>query len=134
MEQILDILYTTPNPWLILPVWVVVFIIPGLIAGFCFKSVRRVEVVYAWTFAGPVIATLIAGLVIHLFVNPFVESNAEELGLLSLKLGVPCGWVLGLILPMVTYLLIDRKARKKITAAKPVNSLYSERAVLFPQG
>jgi uncharacterized protein YacL len=134
MEQILDILYTIPNPLVILPAFVVVFVIPGLIAGSCFKSVSRVEVVYALTFACPVIATLIAGLVIHLFVSPFVEGEIEELALLSFKIGIPCGWVLGLILPMVTYLLIDRKARKKITAAKPVNSLYSERAVLFPQG
>jgi|GEM_PF-1081535 hypothetical protein len=121
MEQILDILYTVPNPWVILPVWVVVFIIPGLIAGFCFKSVRRVEVVYAWTFAGPVIATLIAGLVIHLFVSPFVEGKAEELALLSLKIGIPCGWALGLMFPMVTYLLIDSKIRKKMLHSQQIH-------------
>ena len=113
MEQILDILYTIPNPWVISPVWIVVFIIPGLIVGFCFKSISRGVVVYAWTFACPVIATLIAGLVLHLFVSPFVEGKAEELALLSLKIGIPCGWALGLMLPMVTYLLIDSKVRKK---------------------
>jgi fructose-specific phosphotransferase system IIC component len=117
MEQILDILYTIPNPLVILPAGVAVFVIPGLVVGFCFKSVSRCEVVYAWTFAGPVITTLIAGLVIHLFVSPFVEGETEELAILSLEIGIPCGWVLGLMVPMATYWLIDRKARKKINAA-----------------
>jgi hypothetical protein len=134
MEQILDILYTIPNPLLILPASVVVFVIPGLIAGFCFKSVSRCEVVYAWTFAGPVIATLIAGLVIHLFVSPFVEGETEGLAILSLDIGIPCGWVLGLMVPMVIYLLNDRKARKKINSAQPANSSYSEPVAWSPQG
>jgi hypothetical protein len=71
MEHILDILSIIPNPWVILPVASVVFVVPGLIVGFCFKSVRRVEVVYTWTFTCPVIETLIAALIIHLFVSPF---------------------------------------------------------------
>jgi hypothetical protein len=112
MEQILDILSTIPNPLVILSVGMVVFVIPGLIAGFCFKSVNRVVVVYAWIFAGPVIATLIAGLLIHLFVSPFVEGEAEGLAVLSLEIGIPCGWMLGLMVPVATYLLNGRKARE----------------------
>jgi uncharacterized membrane protein len=134
MEQILDILSTIPNPLVILPVGMVVFVIPGLIAGFCFRSVSRVLVVYAWTFVGPVIATLIAGLIIHLFVSPFIEGEAEELALLSLQIGIPCGWVLGLMAPVATYLLIDRKARRRLNNAQQANSLYSELAEQSPQG
>ena len=134
MEQILDILYTIPNPLVIFPAFVVVFVIPGLIAGFCFRSVNRVLAVYAWTFVGPVIATLIAGLVIHLFVSPFVEGPAEELALLSLQVGIPCGWVLGLVVPVATYLFIGRKARRRINNAQSANSLYSELAEQSPQG
>jgi uncharacterized membrane protein len=134
MEQILDILSTIPNPLVILPVGMVVFVIPGLIAGFCFRSVSRVLVVYAWTFVGPVIATLIAGLAIHLFVSPFIEDEAEELALLSLQIGIPCGWVLGLMVPVATYLFIGRKARRRINIVQPANSLYSELAEQSPQG
>ena len=134
MEQILDILYTIPNPLLILPASVVVFVIPGLIAGFCFKSVSRCKIVYAWTFAGPVIATLIAGLVIYLFVGPFDEGETERLAILSLDIGIPCGWVLGLMVPMAIYLLNDRKARKKINSAQPANSPHSESVAWSPQG
>ncbi len=134
MERILDILYTIPNPLLILPAGVVVFVIPGLIAGFCFKSVNRCEIIYAWTFASPVIATLIAGLVIHLFVGPFDEGETEGLAILSLDIGIPCGWVLGLMVPMAIYLLNDRKARKKINSVQPANSSYSEPVAWSPQG
>jgi fructose-specific phosphotransferase system IIC component len=134
MEQILDILYTIPNPLLILPASVVVFVIPGLISGFCFKSVSRCKIVYAWTFAGPVIATLIAGLVIYLFVGPFDEGETEGLAILSLDIGIPCGWVLGLMVPMAIYLLNDRKARKKINSAQPANSPHSESVAWSPQG
>jgi hypothetical protein len=133
MEQILDILYTIPNPLLILPASVVVFVIPGLIAGFYFKSVSRCKIVYAWTFAGPVIATLISGLVIYLFVGPFDESETEWLAILSLDIGIPCGWVLGLMVPMVIYLLNDRKVRKKINSAQQANSSYSELIARSPQ-
>jgi len=118
MEQILDILYTIPNPMLILPASVVVFVIPGLIGGFCFKSLSRCEVVYVWTFVGPVIATLIAGLIIYLFIGPLDESETEGLAILSLNIGIPCGWLLGLMIPVVIYLLNDSKAQKKINAAQ----------------
>ncbi len=117
MEQILDIPYTIPNPLVILPASVLVFVIPGLIVGFCFKSVSRGVVVYAWTFAGPVIATLIAGLVIHLFVSPFVEGETERLAVLSLMIGIPFGWVSGLMIPVASYILNDRKTRKTINPA-----------------
>ena len=118
MEQILDILYTIPNPLVIFPAFVVVFVIPGLIASFCFKSVNRREVVYAWTLAGPVIAILIAGLVIYLFVGPLGEGETEGLVILWLQIAIPCGWVMGFMVPMAAYLLNDRKARKKIKAAQ----------------
>ncbi len=134
MEHILDILYTIPNPLLIFPVSVVVFVIPGLIAGFYFKSVSRCKIVYAWTFACPVIATLIVGLVIYLFVGPFDEVETEGWAILSLDIGIPCGWVLGLMVPMVIYLLNDRKARKKINSAQQANSSYSEPIAWSPQG
>lgn len=133
MENILDILYTIPNPWIILPACVVVFVIPGLIGVFWFKSVSRSIAVYACTSAGPVMATLIAGLVIHLFVSPFVEGKAEGLAILSLTIGIPCGWVLGFIVPVASYILNDRKAQKKINAAKPANPLYSKSATRSPQ-
>jgi hypothetical protein len=117
MEQILDILYTIPDPWIVLPACVVVFVIPGIIGDFCFKSVSRTVVVYAWTFAGTVIATLITCLVIHLFISPFIEGETERLMVISLTIGVPCGWALGLIVPVASYMLTDRRARKKANAA-----------------
>ena len=133
MEQILDILYTIPNPLLILPGSVIVFGIPGLITYLCFKSITRCKVVYTWTFASPIMATLLAGLVIYLFVGPLDEYKTEELAIISLYIGIPCGWLLGVMFPVVIYFLNDRKLQKKINAAQPLYSPYLEPTARSPQ-
>jgi hypothetical protein len=113
MDTILSILDSLPKPLAILLVNFVVLVLPGLIVGLLFKSVRRGAIVAACTLIAPVVATLVLIIGFEVIMEPGAEGSVGW-GLVSL-IGIPLGWLFGIVAPVTVFNLKDMKAKRQNT-------------------
>ena len=108
MDTFLNFLNSVPKPIGILISYVIVFGIPGIAVGFYFKSFFRGCFVTVATFVFMFVLTVTAVAVAHLLFKNLGEA-AEQYRLIAFIIAVPSGWLLGLILPVISFRRKDRK-------------------------